>query len=123
MYWDDCTESIVSNMRNLGKVDHSREFPSPYHYLLYSIFATISYWIEDSTRLKPSLESVRIDKIDIEPGNVAKSAVISLGTCLNRVVSSSNVTPEFKGYLLTMVLSRYEDVAKHDNRPCRRSLS
>jgi hypothetical protein len=114
MYWEDCVELIVGNMADLERIDHTREFPTPYHYLLYEIFATVGHWIEDSAQVEQNLESVQIDGINMKHGTVAKSAVISLGRCLRAVLESPNVTVKFKGYVLDMVLHGYGYAAERE---------
>jgi hypothetical protein len=117
MYWADCVEIIVGNMADLEGVDHTREFPTPYHYLLYEIFAMIEGWIKASARIDQTLQSVQIDTLDMKPGSIAKSAIISLGRCLRQVLESPNVTVDFKAYILEIVLHQYENVvARQDLR-------
>jgi hypothetical protein len=115
MYWEDCVDLILGNMAALERVDHTREFPTPYHYLLYEIFATIGNWIEAAARIDQNLESVQIDHIDMMHDTIAKSAVISFGHCLRAVLESPNVTIGFKAYILHMVLHRYEHVAERED--------
>ena len=110
MYWEDCVEQIAANMADLQRVDNTLEFPTPYHNLLYEVFATIGSWIEESTEIDQTLGSVQIDHVNLKPGTIAKSAVITYGRCLRSVIESRNVTVEFKAYILDMVLYRYEQV-------------
>jgi hypothetical protein len=115
MYFETWVKRIVANMADLTRVDHTREFPTPYHFLLYQLFATMGHWIQDSVDLDRSVESVKIEQIDMEHGSIAKSAVISFGRCLRSVLETSNLTPEFKVYILDMVLHRYKYAVKHDD--------
>jgi hypothetical protein len=109
MYFEAWTERIVQNMAALDRrdIDLSREWPTPYHYLLYEIIDTQRQWIQTSAEIDQSLPSVKVDKVDLEHGSIAKSATISLGACLRSVVESTNITPQFKGYLLDVVARGY----------------
>jgi len=111
MYFESWTKGILRNLADLDTdVDHTREFPTGYHFLLWEMFWTMEGWIEDSTQIDQGLKSVKIDKVNMMPGSIAKSAIITTGTCIRLVVESDNVRPEFKGYLLQGVLRRYENV-------------
>ena len=115
MDWEDCVDLILANMVDLERVDHTREFPTPYHYLLYDIFATMVRLIEDSARIDQGLQSAQIDRIDMTHDTISKSAVITMGRCLRSVLESPNVTVEFKAYTLHMVLRRCEDALERDD--------
>ena len=115
MIWEDCVEQIVSNMSSLERVDHTRELPTPYHYLLYEVFAAFGNWIEDGTRVDQALDSVAIERGDMQAEAVLKSAVISLAHMLRTVLESPNVTLEFKARVLRWVLEWYEHAIKRED--------
>lgn len=116
MYLESWTEGIVANMGNLDAgVDHTREFPTGYHFLLYEIFASLDGWLDDATNIDQTLDSVKIDKMNMMPDTIAKSAIITTGTCIRHVLESDNVRPEFTGYLLGIVLRHFETVADRND--------
>jgi hypothetical protein len=113
MYLEYWTGRIVKNMADLGPdIDLSREHPTPYHYLLYEIFNTLTEWLSTAANLDEDLASVKIDAIDLDYGSIPKSAAISLGVCLRTAVESPNLTPKFKGYLLDVVAYEYSRIAE-----------
>jgi hypothetical protein len=77
-------------------VDHTREFPTN-HYLLYEIFSSLHGWLDDAKDLDETVDSVKIDEMNMMPDTIAKSAIITTGTCLRHVLESENARPEFKG--------------------------
>ena len=116
MYLGSWTQEIVANMADLDAgVDHTREFPTGYHYLLYEIFSSLDGWLDDAKDLDETVDSVKIDKMSMTPDTILKSAIITTGTCLRHVLESENVRPEFKGYLLGIVLRHCEAVARRDD--------
>lgn len=116
MYLGSWTEGIVANMGNLDAgVDHTREFPTGYHFLLYEIFASLDRWLDDAADIDQTLASVKIDKMNMMPDTIAKSAIITTGTYIRHVLESENIRPEFKGYLLGIVLRHFETVAARND--------
>jgi hypothetical protein len=111
MYLEYWTEGIVRNMTALGpEVDLSREWPTPYHFMLYTLFTTQIDWLQRSSRLDQTLKSVLVEGVDLEYGSIAKSAAISMGACVRIVTESPNITPQFKGYLLGVAARGYEQI-------------
>jgi hypothetical protein len=115
MYWENCVEEIVANMADLDRIDETAEFPTAYHYLLYEIFAAFGNWIEDATTLDENLESVKIDRVDLMPGAIAKSAVVTLAHMLRTVLESRNVNMQFKARALVRVLEWYKEAVKRED--------
>jgi hypothetical protein len=114
MYLEYWTEDVVANMGNLSpEVDHTREYPTPYHFLLYDIVWTQRRWIEAASQIDPELESVQIERINLEYEGIAKSAVISMATCLRTIVESPNISGQYKGYIFDVVTRGYADVVEH----------
>jgi hypothetical protein len=65
-----------------------------------------------SAEVDQALESVLVDNVDLEWGSIAKSAAISMGGCLRIVVESTDITPQFKGYLLDVVAHGYGQIVE-----------
>lgn len=115
MYLEYWAQRIVENMADPGPdIDQSREWPTPYHYLLYELFSTQQDWIATAAELDQNLESVVVKKVDLEYGSIAKSATLSLGACLRIVVESEHIAPTFKGYLLGVVAHGFARVVEQE---------
>jgi hypothetical protein len=116
MLTEGWAERIVGNLSNLGPdVIQTAEFPTPYHYLLYAIIHTQRSWLITAASLPLELQSVHIENVDLEHGNIAKSGAMALGATLRTVLESGNLTPKFKAYMLDVVAHGYTEVAKSDN--------
>jgi hypothetical protein len=115
-YFRTIVEKILRNLSpNPNTVELCREFPTPYHFLLYSIFHTLRQWIETAADLPPEQENIILNSEMLthqENGNIPKSAIIALGECLRHVMLAQSVDERFKSYLLSMVLQNYFNLLK-----------
>lgn len=111
-------EEIVANIEAAGGTKRYgiAEFPSPYHYLLYEAISTQCRWIREAAGLKGPLDSLVIDDTRLTPGSLTKSALVSLGSTLHWILSSTVISAEFKASMLEVVLRTYSDVATRTGR-------
>jgi hypothetical protein len=124
MYLEFWTDHIVDNMHDLPPgVELEREFPTPYHYMLYEIISTQKAWLNTSVELDQTLASVQVKSVDLKAEGVAKTAAISIGRCLRAVVVSPHITRRFKSYILEVVLNGYDIVGQDESRPLARVYS
>jgi hypothetical protein len=116
-YFPSFVESILANMRHRDDVDYAREWPTPYHFLLYQLFSAIGSWIEEAARLSESDPSQGVVDVDLnhENGNIPKSAIIALGTCLRHVLMATQLTDRFKSYIVECTLRDLHRVQQHRN--------
>jgi hypothetical protein len=80
-YFPPIVERILRNLApDHRAVELWREWPTPYHCLLYSIFDTLGGWIEAAADLPPEQENIVLENelIDHENDNIPKSAIIAL---------------------------------------------
>ncbi len=105
-------------LRNLSPdsrtVELWREWPTPYHHLLYLIFDTLGGWIKAAADLPPEQENIVLENelIEHENDNIPKSAILALGDCLRDVMLADSVDERFQVYLLRVVLRNYFDLLK-----------
>jgi len=112
--WLYYLESIARRMiRNLAavqpNVDLSREFPTPYHYLLYEIVDALRDWIRAAEDVPEDQANVVLENehADHENGNIPKSAILALGMTMRHVIEAATLSVPFKAYLLEMLLRAY----------------
>jgi len=115
MYFEWWTDAIIANMRNVQGLDHNREFPSPYHYLLYSMIGTMQDWIRAAGNFEPTRAAVKVDEVNLNHDTIAKSAAISIAVCFRAIVETPNISERFKGYIADVVVKGYGDTKPEKN--------
>ena len=116
-YFPHFTKRIVRNYcPHEGYVNLDSEFPTKYNYLLYEIISALRYWIVDVDVLPEDQENIHLSKVSTthENGNIPKSAILAIGQCLHHILSSTEITAEFKNYMACRAFSLYFDLHKVD---------
>jgi hypothetical protein len=109
--FSDLTELLlVAHNGNAPNIDPDAEFPTIGHYLIYEMFSAMHRWIQDARNL-PVQENIKLKnhKFDHENGNIPKSAIMTMIMCLKSVILADNISDKFKRYLLSILLSTYEN--------------
>lgn len=117
-YFTHFVDRIVRNLRPIQDlVDPLLEWPTPYHYLLYKIFETLTDWIEASRAIPKDQENVTIHESpgSHENGNIPKSAVFALTDCIRKIALADRMSPRFKKYLMDIVLGTYFNLRENEN--------
>ncbi|WP_439644089.1 hypothetical protein [Gemmatimonas sp.] len=105
-YFPTFTDRILANMTSRADVNYEREWPTPYHLLLYRLFSAIRSWVEEAALLSerdPAVSHVAVN-LAHDNASIPKSAVIALGQCLRRLLLAPQVTPRFKTYIVESLL-------------------
>ena len=120
-YFHYMVEEILSNLKPHPNVDLATEWPTPYHYLLYLIVASLTDYIEEIENIPTDQQNVVLMDVDLqfENNNIPKSSILALGICLNYILSSESVEDRFKGYLLAMSLRLCRELRKHQEAHIR----
>jgi hypothetical protein len=110
-YFPSICERMERNFRlddPLVKVDY--EFPTRYAYLLYLMFSALRDWIHMLTDLPADQINVVLESTSpafSENGNIPKSSIIALSSCLYTVLISENIGNRTKSSLANMVFDLY----------------
>jgi hypothetical protein len=114
-YFPPLVEHILDNMTRRADVDYDREFPTPYHYLLYQLFSAMGTWVQEAAALSaddPAFGQVSVD-LEHDNGSIPKSAILAIGQCLRHVLRASQLTARFKSDAVEWVLRDLKDVQRH----------
>ena len=88
MYFEYWVTYIVHNMEALDvDVDLTREWPTPYHFLLYDLFDRQRDWITAAASLDRSLASVQL-----KDGTIASEAIDTLAKSLRTALTAPHFT-------------------------------
>lgn len=104
-------QRFVRNLAGLpDSVDLDREWPTPYHYLIYESSDCLRRWVRESYELDPNSSSVRHDPSQKEWNNIPGSAILALGEVLRSVLQANHLTLAFRTYMLEVVLRLLHDL-------------
>lgn len=105
-YMPYIVERILKNLSPTPAVDLTREWPTPYHCLLYEITSAVCSWIECTTEVPEDQENVVMDNEEATHNNenIPKSCILVLGDIMRYVVESDRLDPGFKTYLFESTL-------------------
>ncbi len=105
-YLPHITSKIIRNLSPKPNVDLDREWPTPYHCLLYEIVAALDDWISavENVSINQSNIVLKNERIDHENGNIPKSAILAMGQVFYDVIETDSLDIKFKSYLLGIAL-------------------
>lgn len=123
-YLDSIAERMIRNYSPADpRLDLSSEWPTPYHYLLYTTVSELSGWIRtvaDYPELSPPLLT---RKVEHQNDNIPKSAILVLGSVVRAIVESPKFTADFKAYIVEIALRLVRDLrTRRRSRPYARVL-
>lgn len=116
-YFPTFVGSIVANMTSREGVDYAREYPTPYHLILYQLFSAMGNWLDEAARLSDQDPSIAAMDADLAHDNasIPKSTVIAVGLSLRRLLFAEQLTTRFKSYMLTTLLRDLERIVRYRN--------
>lgn len=104
-YFDSFSKSIIGSMKPTKDVDHSREWPTPFHYLLYQVVDHLVLWLDAVQYLDDEAKNAKVSiHAKSDNSSIPQSAAICLGRVVSQIIGSSVITNEFKTYILEKVL-------------------
>ena len=109
-YYGDVVTKILRNYKKNEKYENeSDEWPTKYHYLIYSIISNCCDWILLIRDLPLGQENIKItDTTNANGnGNIPISAIKLLGSCVYRILYISVLGEKFNHYIMDIVFSLY----------------
>lgn len=115
-YLPHFAESIERNLQPGPGVDMRGEWPTPYHYLLYSMVSMLRDWIEATKWVSAGQENIVLESpvFSHENGNIPKSSILSFSEVIGTILKSEKVGSGFQAYILEISLGVVEDLRGHD---------
>jgi hypothetical protein len=116
-YLPHIASKIIRNLSPQSNVELDREWPTPYHCLLYEIVSALGDWIEAVEDVPIDQPNVKLNnnRVDHENGNIPKSAILAMGQVLHYVIKSDSLDMKFRSYLLEIALCSVRDLSRADN--------
>jgi hypothetical protein len=104
-YFPHFVDKIIRNIILIPNVDFDREWPTPYHYLLYTIVSVMCDWIEATKGIPIDQPNIVLSntRIDHENGNIPKSTIIALGQIVYSIIKTRNIDLKFKTYICSSI--------------------
>jgi len=109
-YFTHFTDKIVSNMKvGSREVDLDSEWPTRYHFVIYTLFEVIGSWIESIDQVPAQNENIVLQHVNAEHenSNIVKSAIVLIGICLRKVLESEKLDQKFKSYIAIICFELY----------------
>lgn len=116
-YFPLITDRVIRNLAPRPSLDHTKEWLTPYHYLLYQLISTLCDWIKATAKVPADQPNVALKGVglDHENGNIPKSTIMALGQSLYHILCSDSVDAKSKAYLLDIVLRCLRDMSEDPN--------
>lgn len=106
-YFTHFTDKIVAQLRPVKKEDSEHEFPTPFHYLLYTIVSINMDWIDEAQYVKDkSALKLNGDSLNDNNGYIPFNAALAIGQIISKLISSDKLDDRFKTYMLEVILGR-----------------
>lgn len=107
-YYNSFLRGILKNLDPEPEVDLKNEFPTRYHFLIYTMISQLTDWIgfiheEDIDLGSENIKLMRVN-CEHENNNIIKSSMICLGGCLGEIILAKNLHYEFKKYIFEVVV-------------------
>jgi hypothetical protein len=111
------TRLICDNYEITSASDPDAEWPTDYAFFLYTLFETMIDWIrvvEHEYENKPDY-SIDLNTVDSQwTGSIAKSAVVCLFNCHQSVMTTDNISDEYKDYISMMIFRQWLSLREYD---------
>jgi hypothetical protein len=107
-YFPHILERLLGIYTDVGPgVDLEDEDPTRAAYIIQAMFRAMRDWITAVNHLPESSSQLTLDneRIDHENGNIPKSAILALGTCLRDLLLAETVGERFKQTIVDLVIS------------------
>ncbi len=112
-YYPHFMDRIVRNYNPNDKlIDIYAEWPTKYNYLMYEIISACCDWIISIRDLPLDQENIKLDSTNASynNGNIPKSSILALGSCIYTILTSDKITEHFKNYIMDIVYRLYFDL-------------
>jgi hypothetical protein len=106
-YFPHILERLLEIYSDVGPgVDLEYEDPTRAAYIIHAMFRAMRDWITAVNHLPENSSQLTLDNegIDHENGNIPKSAILALGTCLRDLLLAENVGERFKQTIVDLVI-------------------
>jgi hypothetical protein len=122
-YATHVVDRILQRMRPAQPEDSNHEFATPFSYLLYSVVAVTTDWIEDSLRVTDDGSALSSDQTEGHHAYISFQAAEALGGVMQSALSSDKLTERLKLELLENILFMLRRLTrKHHLAPLVRSV-
>lgn len=113
-YFPSFVTKILDKLDPAPGVDIDREWPTPFHYILYHTVSVMLDWLEEYSKVA-NKDPLQMDdeRLHHDNGSIPKSTVLALGNIIFMIISSPAVSNQFKEYILEIVF-RYLRNNQHD---------
>lgn len=121
-YFDILVDKLLKSMdRSHPDYVPDAEFPNFGYYLIFEVFSTYGDWLRAVECCAEDSPVTRIQNTtpDHENGSIFKSAMLSVGNSLRRLLENDDTHDDVITYLLGMVMRDYRDLAKRKNAGAR----
>lgn len=114
-YLPHFADSIERNLRPAPGVDIDSEWPTPYHYLLYSMVSMLRDWIEATRWVPADQENIVLESTVFEHqnDNIPKSAILAFSEVIGTILKGEKVGCCFQAHILEIALDVAEDLRGH----------
>ena len=122
-YVTHVVDRILRRMRPALPEDANHEFATPFNYLLYSVVAVTTDWIEDALRATDDGSALSSDQTEGHHAYISFQAAEALGGVMQSALSSDKLTERLKVELLQNILFMLRRLTrKHHLAPLVRSV-
>ncbi|MBY7918722.1 hypothetical protein KW474_11835 [Vibrio fluvialis] len=104
-YYQSFTKKIIKDLNVESKIDLSKEWPTPFHFHLYTITTNCLDWVYEVDAIE-NKNILNIDGSDLnhDNGSILKSSILCLGNITYQIISTNKLSRDFKLYILEIVL-------------------
>jgi len=112
-YFPLLAKGIGENANPWPDVELNREWPTPYHFLIYQLFQAMSGWLGESSTLPPARWDALVtnDNTEHQNDSIPKSTALALGQSLKYCLLCNRLDSRFDAYILEIALNRLKELA------------
>lgn len=104
-YFQTFTKKIIDKLIPDDSVDLQAEWPTPFHYLLYSMVKIILGWIDESQYVaNKEFLLMNNDSLNHDNGSIPKSAALAIGNIVFMIISSNKIDDSFKIEIIEIIM-------------------
>jgi hypothetical protein len=114
-YFPHFIEGLLKIYDSSGdNIDLSDEWPTRAAYLIHELFSALTGWIENIKDIPKDSPHLALDNHDLthQNGNIPKSAILALGTCLESLLTAESVDERFKKSIHGMVMRTLRELSR-----------
>ncbi|PPC75709.1 hypothetical protein C4K68_19245 [Pokkaliibacter plantistimulans] len=113
-YFNHFVEKILNQMDMPANWESVREWPTPFHYLLYRLISVTTDWVEQCARIKDSeIPDATRNADGFDRHYISKEATTALGAILEVIIPSEKLSESFKRYLLEVVIRSHMEIERN----------